>query len=81
MMTLFSNCSSYQVEKGRERYFKWASGIVVVYSITSRSSFEKARKYLDEINQFEKETNRDITVALVGNKIDLERYRFDNNYI
>ncbi|XP_071097487.1 ras-like protein family member 12 [Haliotis cracherodii] len=57
------------------RYLKWADGFLVVYSITSRQSFDKAREYLDLVTQHLKNTSRECPVALVGNKIDLERYR------
>lgn len=55
-----------------ERYLKWADGIVVVYSITSRQSFEEARNYLYSVTNYQ---NKEIPLALVGNKVDLERYR------
>ena len=57
------------------RYTKWADGFMVVYSITSRLSFHKAREYLEIITNYLKSNSRDSPVALVGNKIDLERYR------
>jgi GTPase SAR1 family protein len=54
---------------------KWADAFLVVYSITNRPSFEKAREYLDTITQYLKTNSKECPVALVGNKIDLERYR------
>ena len=48
---------------------------MVVYSITSRSSYDEARAYLDTIAQYQHITGKDIPVAVVGNKMDLERYR------
>ncbi|KAK7116198.1 ras-like protein family member 12 [Littorina saxatilis] len=57
------------------RYLKWADAFVTVYSITNRQSFETAREYVENITQFLKQNSRDCPVALVGNKIDLERYR------
>ncbi|ELU13399.1 hypothetical protein CAPTEDRAFT_172726 [Capitella teleta] len=67
--TTTSNSSS-------EDYLRWAGAIIVVYSITSRSSFAVAKSYLELISQFARESSRpDIPVALVGNKVDLERYR------
>jgi GTPase SAR1 family protein len=58
-------------------YLRWAGAIVVVYSITSRKSFTVAKAYLEAISQFTRESSRpDIPVALVGNKVDLERYRY-----
>jgi len=61
--------------KSADRYLKWAHAFVVVYSITSRPSFDEARCYLDIITQYQRITGKDIPVAVVGNKMDLERYR------
>ena len=46
-----------------------------MYNITNRPSFDTARTYLDIISQYERSSGREISVALVGNKMDLERYR------
>ena len=48
---------------------------MVVYSITDRNSFDKARAYMVTVAEHLKASSRDCPVALVGNKIDLERYR------
>lgn len=48
---------------------------MVVYSITDRNSFDKARDYLVTVAEYLKTSSRDCPLALVGNKIDLERYR------
>jgi len=61
--------------KSPDRYLKWAHAFVVVYSITSRASYDEARSYLDTIAQYQRITGKDIPVAVVGNKMDLERYR------
>ncbi|GFS11569.1 Ras-like protein [Elysia marginata] len=57
------------------RYLKWADAFLVVYSITSSQSFQVAREYMESISLYLKSQGRDCPVALVGNKIDLERYR------
>nr|KAG5703653.1 hypothetical protein BaRGS_002527 [Batillaria attramentaria] len=64
-----------QEDSDPARYLKWADAFVIVYSITNRQSFETAREYVESITQFLKQHSRDCPVALVGNKIDLERYR------
>jgi len=61
--------------KSPDRYLKWAHAFVVVYSITSRTSYDDARSYLDTIAQYQRITGKDIPVAVIGNKMDLERYR------
>lgn len=58
-----------------QRYLRWADAFMVVYSITNRESFQTVRKYLETITQFLKTANKELPVAIVGNKIDLERYR------
>lgn len=52
---------------------KWADLIVVIYSITSRSHYYRARELIEAMTQ--SEVARDPTIILVANKLDLERYR------
>ena len=66
--------------KSPDRYLKWAHAFVVVYSITSRASYDEARSYLDIIAQYQRITGKDIPVAVVGNKMDLERYRLGSAF-
>jgi GTPase SAR1 family protein len=65
-----------QEDSDPARYLKWADAFVVVYSITNRPSFDTAREYVESITHYLKTHARDCPVALVGNKIDLERYRW-----
>lgn len=58
--------------KTPDRYLKWADGFIVVYSITNRPSFDHANSYMDLVQN---SNSRDIPLILVGNKVDLERYR------
>ncbi|XP_064620819.1 ras-like protein family member 12 [Lineus longissimus] len=58
-----------------EKYYKWADLALIVYSITSRPSFRQVREYIYSIAQYQKTTGKDIPIVLVGNKVDLERYR------
>lgn len=55
------------------RCMKWADLIVVIYSITSRSHYYRARELIEAMTQ--SEVARDPTIILVANKLDLERYR------
>lgn len=75
MHQLFGFLSILQDRKSPDRYLKWAQAFVVVYSITSRPSFDDAHTYLETISQYQRITGKDLPVALVGNKMDLERYR------
>eukprot|EP01155_Anaeramoeba_flamelloides_P032703 Anaeramoba_flamelloidesa94415_22.p1 GENE.a94415_22~~a94415_22.p1 ORF type:complete len:148 (-),score=30.56 a94415_22:55-498(-) len=57
----------------RDKYFKSAEAFVVVYSITSRSSFNEAEKILLKIKQVKE--NSTTPIVMVGNKLDLESER------
>ncbi|KAG0733448.1 hypothetical protein G6F57_018328 [Rhizopus arrhizus] len=45
-----------------------AKGVFIVYDITSRSSFENARRWLREIRKY---ADPNVVIMLVGNKADL----------
>jgi small GTP-binding protein len=53
-------------------YYKGANGILVVYDITNRESFEHVNSWLIEI---EKNGNKNVYKFLIGNKNDLEEQR------
>lgn len=52
----------------------------MVYSITSRVSLERARHHLETISQNNRLAGNDRPTILVGNKMDLERYRYGKKY-
>ncbi|XP_029430879.1 ras-like protein family member 12 [Rhinatrema bivittatum] len=58
-----------------ERYLHWASAFLVVYSIENKRSFEGCRQYLEIISLHTKGIQQDYPVLLLGNKLDMERYR------
>jgi Ras-related protein Rab-1A len=49
-------------------YYRGAHGIVTVFDLTDRESFEHIEKWLDEINKYAKEN---VMRFLIGNKSDL----------
>lgn len=49
----------------------WADGLMLVYSITDRKSFEEVQDLLNLIDPFKQKT----VLAIVGNKSDLEHER------
>lgn len=57
----------------REQYMRTGEGFLLVYSITSRSSFEEIRTFHQQILRV-KDRDR-FPVVLVGNKCDLENER------
>jgi Ras-related protein Rab-11A len=49
-------------------YYRGALGAVIVYDVTSRSTFDNITRWLGELSDH---AHRDIILFLVGNKIDL----------
>lgn len=63
-----------------EKYLKWSDALVLVYSIISKESFQVIQEYLEQIGDIlkryeESGEKKFIKIVLLGNKIDLERYR------
>ncbi|CAI9566539.1 unnamed protein product, partial [Staurois parvus] len=58
-----------------ERYLGWANAFLVVYSIDNKKSFEGCLQYLEIISQYNKGAMHESPVLLIGNKLDMERYR------
>ena len=53
-------------------YIKKANGILLVYDITDRKSFDNIKNWIDNIHE---ETGDKLPIILVGNKIDLNKER------
>ena len=48
-------------------YYRGAHGIILIYDVTNRKTFENIRKWLYQINE---ETSGKISILLIANKID-----------
>ena len=59
-----------------ERYLTWANAFLVVYSIDNRLSFEGCQQYLQTITLHTKALQPYTPIILLGNKLDMERYRW-----
>jgi len=55
-----------------KNYYKGAHGIILIYDITNKKSFENVRNW---INQIKEEVSEKVSIILVGNKIDDEEHR------
>ena len=53
-------------------YYRGGNGVLVVYDITDRESFDNLNSWLIEI---EKNANKNVYKLLIGNKVDLEDKR------
>jgi Ras-related protein Rab-18 len=55
-------------------YYRGAQGIILVYDVGRRESFENLGNWLQEVEQFSVGGGKDVVKVLVGNKIDLQRF-------
>ena len=55
----------------------WGEGFAVTYSITDRSSFNSALQIISAIHEQKK--TKDVVIALIGNKKDLDHFRSGNS--
>ena len=53
-------------------YYKGAKGIILIYDVTNIKSYENIKKWINEIKE---EISENITIVLIGNKIDNENQR------
>jgi len=53
-------------------YYRGAQAAIVVFDITNRNSYEKAKDWVKELQQ---QGDPNVVVAFVGNKIDMENIR------
>jgi GTPase SAR1 family protein len=60
------------------RYLAWADLYLVIYDVTSQLSLQYAESLLQQIASHEhKLCGRNHKTMLLGNKTDLERYRYE----
>ena len=59
-----------------KNYYRGANGILLIFDITDRSSFEHIRNWIEQIKE---EAPEQIIIYLVGNKIDNENNRVVTN--
>ena len=55
-----------------KNYYKGAHGIILIYDVTSRKTFENVKNWVTQIKE---EVSDKVTIILVGNKIDDESNR------
>jgi GTPase KRas protein len=57
----------------RDQYMRTGQGFILVYAITSRSSFDEIAAFKEQINRVKDKDH--VPMILVGNKCDLETER------
>eukprot|EP01104_Vermistella_antarctica_P005517 TRINITY_DN1602_c5_g1_i1.p1 TRINITY_DN1602_c5_g1~~TRINITY_DN1602_c5_g1_i1.p1 ORF type:complete len:202 (-),score=59.50 TRINITY_DN1602_c5_g1_i1:24-629(-) len=69
-LTLWDTAGQEKFRSLTSSYYRGTQGIILVYDVTKRSTFEHLNDWLQEIDMYC--TNDDVVCLLVGNKIDLE---------
>ena len=67
-LTVWDTCGQEKFRAITRQYFKDAHGIVLVYDVNDDNSFRGLSSWLKEIRN---NSNKDVSIVLVGNKIDL----------
>lgn len=55
-------------------YYRDARGVILVYDITNPNSFERVKKWIEELKNY----NENASIVIVGNKIDLKEEDLNN---
>lgn len=58
-----------------ERYLSWADAFLVVYSVDNAESFKGCQPYLQTLSLHNKTCRPQVPIILLGNKLDMDRYR------
>ncbi|XP_072551494.1 ras and EF-hand domain-containing protein isoform X2 [Salminus brasiliensis] len=59
-------------------YFRKAHGVLLLYDVTSESSFLNVREWMEQIQE---STDRNIPMCVIGNKVDLRSERPDESCV
>ena len=71
-LQIWNTCSQDRFQSIQKKYYKGAHGFIIMYDITSRSSFEEVRGFIIIIKN---ETSNEAPIIIVGGKLDLENQR------
>uniref|UniRef100_A0A672M9X7 Ras-related protein Rab-28 n=1 Tax=Sinocyclocheilus grahami TaxID=75366 RepID=A0A672M9X7_SINGR len=58
-----------------DKYVYGAQGVLLVYDITNSQSFENLEDWLNMVRKANEESDTQLAISLIGNKIDLEHMR------
>ena len=71
-MTLWDTAGQERFRTLTSSYYRGAQGIVIVYDVTNKDSFDFLPQWLKEVDVYSPNGGKDVVKILVGNKIDLE---------
>jgi len=72
-MDILDTCGMDEYQAMRQQYMRWGEGYILVYAVTSRSSFEAVLALADQIRRVK--DREKVPIILCGNKSDLEDKR------
>jgi len=72
-LTIWDTAGQERFRTLTSAYYRGAQGVILVYDITRRDTFENIREWLKEVDIFT--TKENVIKVLVGNKIDLDKTR------
>lgn len=67
-LTIWDTAGQEKFRSLTSSYYRGTQGIILVYDVTNRKSFEHLELWLSEIDMYT--TNEDVVKLLVGNKVD-----------
>ena len=71
-MQIWDTCGQERFRNMVDNYYRGGNGVLVVYDITNRETFEKLNSWIIDINN---KGNKYMYKILIGNKCDLEEQR------
>ncbi|KAF1321076.1 Rab18 family gtpase, partial [Globisporangium splendens] len=72
-MTIWDTAGQERFRTLTSSYYRGAQGIVLVYDVARRDTFENLDLWLQEVEVYSPAGGKDVVKLLVGNKIDKER--------
>lgn len=71
-LKIWDTCGDEKYRGLTKQYYKEAKGIILVYDVTNRNTFEQLEIWLEDINNY---ADKNVSVFLVGNKSDMANQR------
>jgi len=72
-LTIWDTAGQERFRTLTSSYYRGAQGVVLVYDVTRRDSFENLEQWLKEVKMYSPNNGEGVVKLLVGNKVDLDR--------
>jgi len=72
-LTIWDTAGQERFRTLTSAYYRGAQGVILVYDVTRKETFDNIREWLKEVDIFT--TKENVIKVLVGNKIDLDKSR------